>query len=189
MADTDKAAEKKASPLRKFFWDAADRVFFIGMGVVGTVAGTYFTGLLKVNPPELVVRQSWSRVDAARPVATKVGSLTLAVVKDAARPYGVLRVEIANEGRGPAERVRFQVKLAPELAVAYEIKPDFKVYLPSAMALAGNEFYAEMATFPSRASDVLALRVLGDEKLLCSARVKFVNDAFEGEVEGLEECR
>ena len=167
----------------KFLWSALDRSFFIVMGVVGTIATTYITGLLKVNPPELVARQSYNVVDATTPVAQAVGSLTLDYKAEAARPYGVLRVDIANEGRGPAEKVRFQVKLSPALAVAYQEQPDFKVYSPSVMGLEKNEFYAVLDHFPSGAHDVLALRIEGDAKLLRDARVKLVNDDYEGEVE------
>ncbi|HPM41697.1 MAG TPA: hypothetical protein PLY45_04610, partial [bacterium] len=91
----------------------------------------------------------------------------------------------ANEGRGPAEDVRFQVKLSPALAASYEVAPDFKVYRPRSAALVNGEFYAELSTFPSKASDLLALRVEGDEKHLCDARIKFVNDSQEGRVERL----
>ena len=97
-----------------------------------------------------------------------------------------------NEGRGTAEKVRFQVKLPPALAVAYDEEPDFKVYKPESVSLEKNEFYTELGHFPSGAKDFLALRIEGDAGLLCDERVKFVNDDFEGEVgdiKGVEGCK
>jgi len=169
----------------KFFWSALDRVFFIAMGVVGTVATAYITGILKVNPPELVARPAYNTVEAA-PVASKIGGLALNYKADAPRSYGVLRVDIANEGRGAAEKVRFQVKLDPSLGVSYEKEPDFKVYRPSEVKLAGSEFYTELATLPSGAADFVALRISGDRALLAGTRIKLVNDEYEGEVEQIK---
>jgi len=163
-----------------------DRIFFIGMGVVGTVATTYITGILKVNPPELVAHETYSAVDSATPVAVHVGALKLDYKADAAQHYGVLRVDIANEGRGPAEKVRFQVKLPEGLAVSYQEQPDFKVYSPSTLTLDKNEFYAVLDHFPSGAHDYLALRIEGEIGLIKDARVKLVNDDYEGEIKPIE---
>lgn len=162
-----------------------DRIFFIGMGVVGTVATTYLTGILKLNPPELVAMPAYNSIETA-PVANKIGGLALNYKADAPRSYGVLRVDIANEGRGPAEKVRFQVKLPATLAVSYQEEPDFKVYSPSMLMLDKNEFYTVLDHFPSGAHDFLALRIDGDAKLLLDARVKIVNDDYEGKVEPIE---
>lgn len=170
----------------KFFWSALDRVFFIAMGVVGTVATTYITGVLKVNPPELIARQTWSIIDVSSPVTASVGVLKLDYKKEAAKNYGVLRVDIANEGRGPAEKVRFQVKIPAGLSVSYQEEPDFKVYSPSTLELNKNEFYAVLDHFPSGAHDYLALRIEGDTAFLKDARVKLVNDDYEGEVKPIE---
>ncbi|MFA5811268.1 MAG: hypothetical protein WC956_02930 [bacterium] len=187
MPANDKTASKKSSGnFWKFTWNALDRVFFIGMGVVGTVATTYITGLLKINPPELVVRETYSAVDAATPVVNNIGGLKLDYKVEAPRRYGVLRVDIANEGRGPAEKVRFQVKLPGGLTVSYQEQPDFKVYSPSTLTLDKNEFYAVLDHFPSGAHDYLALRIEGDAKILHDARIKLVNDEYEGKVETIE---
>lgn len=177
--------DAKSSAAVKFLWSSLDRIVFIGIGVFGTIATTYITGILKLNPPELKAVPVYSRIEAG-PVAPKVGDLKLDYQPEAAQPYGVLRVDIANEGRGPAEGVRFQVRLPAELEVSYEEEPDFKVYAPSALSLEKNEFYTVLDHFPSGARDVLALRVGGDAALIASARVKLVNDEFEGEVEELE---
>jgi len=187
MAEEEKdIKETKASGAgRKFLWSAMDRFVFIAVGVLGTVATTYITGTLKLNPPELVVSQTYNRVDPA-PVANTVGGLKLDYKTDEARAYGVLRVDIANDGRGSAEKVRFQVKLPLNLTVAYHLDPDFRVYQPTILELKNNEFYVEMPKFPSKAEDFIALRIEGDEKLLCDARVKFVSEDYEGEVHGLQ---
>lgn len=185
----DETEGKKKGPssgrLRKFLWDVLDRVMFIGIGVVGGVATSYLTGIIKLNPPELVVRQAYSRVDSG-PVAKNVGNLKLDYQEEAPRPYGVWRLDIANEGRGAAEKVRFQVKLPAGLTASYQEEPDFKVYLPSALGLEKNEFYSVLDHFPSGARDYLALRIEGDATLLRGARVKLVNDEYEGEVEGIK---
>jgi len=173
----------------KFFWSALDRVFFIVVGALGTIATTYITGMLKVNPPELVVTQTYNHVDES-PVATSVGGLNLDYKKDEAKPYGVLRVDIANDGRGSAEKVRFQVKLSKDVAVSYYLNPDFRVYQPSLLELKINEFYAELPKFPSKGNDYVALKIEGDERLLCDARIKLVSEDYEGEVRQLQgvEC-
>jgi len=157
--------------------------------VIGTVATTYITGTLKLNPPKLIVTQAYNRVDPS-PVANTVGGLKLDYKADAARAYGVLRVDIANEGRGSAEKVRFQIKLPETLNVSYQIDPDFRVYQPTLIELKDNEFYVEMPKFPSKAGDFVALRIEGDEKLLCETRVKFVSEDYEGAVNRLKgvEC-
>lgn len=178
-------AGAKSSAGVKFLWSSLDRIVFIGVGVLGTIATTYITGMLKLNPPELKATPVYSRIEAGA-VARQVGSLKLDYQPEASRPYGVLRVDIANEGRGPAEGVRFQVKLPALLAVAYDEEPDFKVYAPSQLSLEKNEFYAVLDHFPSGARDVLALRIEGDAALLASARVKLVNDEYEGEVAEME---
>lgn len=177
---------KGSGAFMKFFWSALDRIVFIGVGIIGTVATTYITGMLKVNPPELVARETYSVVDTATPVAANVGALKLDYKADAAKHYGVLRVDISNEGRGPAEKVRFQVKLPDGLAVSYQEQPDFKVYSPSTLTLDKNEFYAVLDHFPSGAHDYLALRIEGDAALLKDARVKLVNDDYEGEIKAIE---
>lgn len=191
MVESEKREEQKGEARKngvaaKFLWNALDRIFFIAMGVVGTVATTYITGILKLNPPELKVVPSFSRIDAKKPVASEVGGLKLDYQKEAPRPYGVLRVDIANEGRGSAEKVRFQVKMPRTLGVAYEEEPDLKVYLPSTVTFTNNEFYAELGAFPSGARDYVAFRIEGDAGLLRDARVKLVNDEYEGEVSPIE---
>ena len=173
----------------KFLWNALDRVFFVVVGALGAIATTYITGMLKVNPPELVVQQTYNRIDE-RPVSTSVGGLKLDYQKDEPATYGVYRVDIRNEGRGPAETVRFQVKIPKDAAVSYYEEPDFRVYKPTVVELKGNEFYAEMPRFPSGAGDFIALRIEGSAKLLCDARVKLVSEDYEGEVGKLQgvEC-
>ena len=184
-----KEAKGASGAGRKFLWSALDRVVFISVGVIGTVATTYITGTLKLNPPKLIVTQAYNRVDPS-PVANTVGGLKLDYKADAARAYGVLRVDIANEGRGSAEKVRFQIKLPETLNVSYQIDPDFRVYQPTLIELKDNEFYVEMPKFPSKAGDFVALRIEGDEKLLCETRVKFVSEDYEGAVNRLKgvEC-
>lgn len=178
--------ETKASGAgRKFLWSALDRFVFIAVGALGTIATTYITGTLKLNPPKLIVTQTYNRVDAA-PVANSVGGLKLDYKADAARTYGVLRVDIANDGRGSAEKVRFQVKLPQNLKVSYQMEPDFRVYQPTLLELKNNEFYVEMPKFPSKAADLVALRIEGDEALLCDARTKFVSEDYEGEVNDIQ---
>lgn len=173
----------------KFFWSALDRVFFITMGVIGTIATTYITGILKINPPELVVMQTYNHIDN-REVASSVGSLKINYKKEEALSYGVYRVDIKNDGRGPAEDVRFQVKIPGEIVASYYKAPDFKVYRPKLMEFKGNEFYLVFPKFPAGAADSVAFRVGGDERKLCSLRVKFVSEDYEGEVKGLQgvEC-
>jgi len=183
-------ASGQASNKTKFLWSALDRVFFVVVGALGTIATTYITGILRVNPPELVVTQTYNRVDV-RPVAASIGGLRLDYKKDEAISYGVYRVDIRNDGRGPAETVRFQVKIPKDVAVSYYEEPDFRVYKPTVVELKGNEFYAEMPRFPSGAGDFIALRIEGSAKLLCDARVKLVSDDYEGEIRalnGIEEC-
>lgn len=192
MAEEEKETKetKPSGAGRKFIWNALDRFVFIGVGVLGTVATAYITGTLKLNPPELIVAQTYNRVDPS-PVANTVGGLKLDYKADAARDYGVLRVDIANDGRGSAEKVRFQVKLPGKLTVAYHLDPDFRVYQPTVLELKNNEFYVEMPKFPSGAKDFIALRIEGEEMLLCDARVKFVSEDYEGEVNQLKgvECK
>lgn len=187
MAEEEKEAKeaKSSGASRKFIWNALDRFVFIGVGVLGTVATAYITGTLKLNPPKLIVTQTYNRIDPS-PVANGVGALKLDYKADEVRPYGVLRVDIANDGRGSAEKVRFQVKLPDKLSVAYHLDPDFRVYQPTLIELKNNEFYVEMPKFPSKAGDFIALRIEGDEKLLCDARIKFVSEDYEGEVHGLQ---
>lgn len=145
--EEQKGEAKKNGAATKFLWNALDRIFFIAMGVVGTVATTYITGILKLNPPELKAVLSFNRIDAEKPVASEVGGLKLDYQEEAPRPYGVLRVDIANEGRGAADKVRFQVKMSRTLGVAYEEEPDLKVYLPSTVTFKNDEFYAECGCF------------------------------------------
>jgi hypothetical protein len=173
----------------KFLWNALDRVFFVVVGALGTIATTYITGMLRVNPPELVVTQTYNRVDV-RPVAASIGGLRLDYKKDEALSYGVYRVDIRNDGRGPAETVRFQVKIPKDITVSYHEQPDFKVYQPKLLEFKDNEFYTELPKFPSGADEFVALRIEGNEKLLCDARVKFVSEDYEGEVGKLKgvEC-
>ena len=190
MAEETKT-EKKTSKWGKFLWDVLDRFMFIAIGALGTIATTYITGILKLNPPELVVKQAYNRIDAGA-VAGQVGGLKLDYEADRSPGYGVLRVDIANEGRGVAEDVRFQVKLPADLEIEYDALPDFKVYKPTTISLEKGEFYAEMPNFPSGASDWIALRVIGDENLLCDSRIKLVSEEYEGEIEelrGVEGCR
>ena len=177
--------------VQKFFWNALDRILFIGIGAVGTIATTYVTGAIKAAPPELVVTQTYNYVDTRDAVEATVGGLKLDYAAEAAPGYGVLRVDLRNEGRGAAEDVRFQVKLPDEVRVEYAIAPDFKVYRPTLIALERGEFYCELPRFPSGAHDWVALRVTGDERLLCDARVKLVSEGYEGEIEGMRglECR
>lgn len=180
------ASDKKSGKGAKFLWDLLDRVMFIGIGALGAIATTYITGILKVNPPVLVAMPTYNTVDAANPVAAKVGGLSLDYKMEEPRPYGVLRVDIANEGRGPAEDVRFQVKLDPKLLVSYDVEPDFRVYRPAEVGLEGQEFYAELATLPAKARDFVALKIEGDGSLVANARIKLVNDAYEGKIERLK---
>lgn len=191
MAEEEKETKeaKSSGAGRKFLWSALDRIVFISVGVVGTVVTTYITGTLKLNPPKLIVTQTYNLVDPS-PVATTVGGLKLDYKAEPARAYGVLRVDIANEGRGSAEKVRFQVKLPEKLVVAYHLEPDYRVYQPTILELKNNEFYVEMPKFPSKAGDFVALRIEGDEKLLCDTRVKFVSEDYEGDVNRLNgvEC-
>lgn len=98
------------------------------------------------------------------------------------KSYKVLSVDIANEGRGPAQGVKFQVKLDPSLTAEYYIEPDFKVYSPSTIQFDKNEFFAELKDFPVGASDGLALRFKGDPKFACNSRIKLVSSDYEGEV-------
>lgn len=177
-----KPTEPRSAAIKKLLLSGLDRTFFIATGVIGTVATSYITGVLKINPPELVVDQSYSRIDVATPVATNVGGLKLDYKAEAALPYGILRLDISNEGRGAAETVRFQVKVPKDLNISYQEDPDFKVYSPSTLTLDANEFYAVLDHFPSGAHDYLALKVAGDSKLLNDARIKLVNDDYEGEV-------
>lgn len=74
----------------KFLWNLLDRFMFIGIGVIGTVATTYITGMFKVNSPELVVAQTYNRVDTG-PVANDVGGLKIEYKSEPARPYGIRR--------------------------------------------------------------------------------------------------
>lgn len=168
--------------MKKFALDTLDRVLFIGIGAIGAVATTYTTGLLKINPPKLEARAVYSRIDVSTPVAKDVGGLKLDYTLETAKPYGVLRVDIANDGRGAAAKVRFQVKVSQKLLMSYHEEPDLKVYTPTSMTLTPSEFYTEMATFPSGAHDSVALRVEGDDRLLNDARIKLVNDDYEGDV-------
>lgn len=186
MPQSSEQAESRISTeSKKFLWSALDRVIFISVGVIGTISTSYITGVMKLNPPKLVAMQSLSAVDSSRPVPSHVGALRLDYDADAARAYSVYRVDIANEGRGSAENVRFQVKMPETLGVQYEIEPDLKVYTPAALAFEKNEFYTELAHFPSGAHDFVAFRILGDTSALAQTRVKFVNDEYEGEIEGL----
>lgn len=172
---------------RKFLLSVLDRVLFIAIGAAGTIATSYITGIMKLNPPELVATQGFAAIDSSRPVPSQIGGLHLDYEPDAALSYGVYRVDIANEGRGPAENVRFQVKMPEALAATYEVEPDLKVYSPSSMSFGKNEFYAELAHFPSGAHDFVAFRITGDVSKLAQSRVKLVNDNYEGRVEGLGE--
>lgn len=45
-----------------------------------------------------------------------------------------------------------------------------------------NEFYAVLSKFPSGAKDFAAFKIASGENLLCTTRVKLVNDDLEGEV-------
>lgn len=182
----EKSTSQKPSGIKKLALDALDRILFIGIGAVGAIATTYITGLLKINPPELKATASYSRIDAGQPVAKDVGGLKLDYTPETARPYGVLRVDIANEGRGSAARVRFQVKISQQLLMSYQEEPDLKVYSSAPVTLTPNEFYTEMAAFPSGAHDHIALRIAGDDRLLNDTRIKLVNDDYEGTVSPIE---
>lgn len=171
--------------LSKFLWSSLDRVIFIGVGVIGTIATTYLTGMIKLNPPELRATQSLSIVDTTRPVPSEVGGLKLDYQPESASSYSVYRVDISNEGRGTAENVRFQVKMPASILAAYEMEPDLKVYRPASMTFDKNEFYTELAHFPSGARDFVAFRISGDTSTLNQSRIKLVNDEYEGEVEQL----
>jgi hypothetical protein len=59
MADETTSAKKSGKGV-KFLWDMLDRSMFIGIGVLGTIATTYITGVLKLNPPELVAKPVYS---------------------------------------------------------------------------------------------------------------------------------
>lgn len=126
MPETLESKMGKGSAVSKFLWGLLDRTMFIGIGAAGTVATAYITGIMRLNPPELVAKVRYASVDAKRPIPAAVGGLALDYEADAPRPYGVMRVDIANEGRGKASGVRFQVKLPRELSVAYEVQPDFR---------------------------------------------------------------
>lgn len=180
---------KKSSGLLKFFWNALDRIVFIGVGVLGTIAATYVTGMIKINPPELVVEQTYNRVDE-RPVASSVGGLRLDYQKEAPLSYGIYRIDIRNEGRGSAEAVRFQVKISKDTNISYYEEPDLKVYKPELVEFKDNEFYAVIPKYPSGADDYIILRIEGDGESLCNARVKLVSDDYEGKVGRLKgmEC-
>lgn len=179
-----------APNLSKFLWSVLDRVAFIGIGVIGTIATTYITGIMKLNPPELVVDVTYSRVDSSRGVPASVGGLRLDYTEDAPVSYGILRVDVGNSGRGSAEKVRLQVRFEGGVAASYNAEPDFRVYSPTVLGFEKNEFYTELAHFPAGARDFVAFRVVGDKELLRATRIKFVNDDYEGEVSpirGLDE--
>lgn len=146
---------------------------------------------MKLNPPELSTWASYSMIDTKTPVAKSVGGLTLDYERDEPSSYGVFRVDIANTGRGAAENVRFQVKLDPQVIAKFYSEPDFKVYKPTTLSFQNNEFYVELATFPQGANDFVAFKITNGPQNLCSTRIKFINNDYEGKVSQIEgtECK
>jgi len=184
-------AAASSKSFRSLLWKALDRILFVGLGSLAAIATTYYTGLLKLSPPKLVALPIFNHIENT-PISDKIGGLKLNYKNDRSRPYGVLRIDVVNKGRGVAEDVRLQVRLPQGLKMAYQITPDFRVYKPSVPpSLNANEFYTELPRFPSKASDWIAFRVEGDAALLCDARIKFVSKNYEGKVspiKGVEGC-
>lgn len=181
MPNTPTTEKTAKSPLKTLLMSTLDRVMFIGIGALGAVATTYFTGMIKLNPPELIAEVSYNSVDKTKEVAKEVGALKLDYQEEII-PYSIMRVDIKNDGRGPAENVRFQVKLPETTKVDLYAAPDLKVYSPTQFTFEKNELYTELAHFPSGAHDYVALKVDGQSPATDSVRVKLVNNEYEGAV-------
>ncbi len=166
----------------KLIWPA---VITAVLGIMGNVLSPLIYSWFQNRSSEIVVRQFFNTVELNKTIPKQIGGLLLDYQPEAQPARSLYLIEVSNEGNGPEEDLRLQVRFPPEITVAYSEEPDFRVYRPEEISLNQNKFFMSLKQFPSHAHAPVSFDV-EDVKLLCQTKIKVAGKDKEGRVEAIK---
>lgn len=170
------------------------RLFMWLVGIFGTVVVAFLTAIVTQwvtdKSPDIIVRQYYNSVDAAV-VPERVGELVIDYKMPVSSPPGLPRqraggvylLEVVNEGRGPEEDLRMQVRAPDATDLVFVDEPDLRVYRPAEIVLDEDGFFMELGGFPKDATAYISFEAPANKEKLCDIKIKVAGRSKEGSVE------
>ncbi|MBX7149889.1 hypothetical protein K1X76_12530 [bacterium] len=158
---------------------------------LGTIFGSGLFLLLigywiQDKSPQITVRQFYNSVELKKAIPTQVGSL-LIDYQPATQPLiSEYVVQVTNEGRGPEEDVRLDIRFVNDLSIKQPNDSELRIYQPESASWNNGSYFVNLKQFPKDAFAPLSFEVTGSPAKLCETKIRIAGKQKEGKVEGLK---
>ncbi|MBX7149829.1 hypothetical protein K1X76_12230, partial [bacterium] len=152
-------------------------------------SGLFLTGLnyvLQDKTPQIIVRQFYNTVEPKKAVPTQVGSLLIDYQPAAPQPTSEYVVQVTNEGRGPEEDVRLDIRFISDLSIKQPNDSELRIYQPESASWNNGSYFVNLKQFPKDAFAPLSFEVTGNPTKLCETKIRIAGKQKEGKVEALK---
>lgn len=148
------------------------------------IAGVNY--FLHDSSPEIVVRQFYNSMEPKKAVPAQVGGLLIDYQPNTEKPVNEYVVQVTNEGRGPEEDVRLDIRFNGEMPIQAPNSAELRIYQPEDISWNEGSYFVNLRQFPKDAFAPLVFGITENAQKLCETKIRVAGKQKEGRVEPLK---